>query len=131
MDMLAMVREHLPSFSKTMGIEIESVAKDEVVGYLTVRDDLCTTGSILHGGAAMAFADTLGAVGTFVNLPKGAGTTTVESKTNFLRAAKAGTRLSGRSVPLHVGSRIMVWQTTLSREDGKPVAVITQSQMVL
>lgn len=131
MDLLSTVREHLPPFSTLVGVEIECASGDEVVGTLTVREDLCTTGSILHGGAIMAFADTLGAVGAFLSLPEGRGTTTVESKTNFFRAAKLGERITGRALPLHKGRRILVWQTDLTRADGKPIAAVTQSQMVL
>lgn len=119
-------------FSRLMGVEITSAGPDGVEGSLLVRDDLCTSGGILHGGAIMAFADALGAVGAFATLPDGAGgTTTVESKTNFLAAAKAGTTVTGKSKALSTGRRISVWQTEISREDGKRVAVITQTQLVL
>lgn len=119
-------------FSRLMGVEITSAGPDGVEGSLLVRDDLCTSGGILHGGAIMAFADALGAVGAFATLPDGAGgTTTVESKTNFLAAAKAGTTVTGKAKPLSTGRRISVWQTEISREDGKRVAVITQTQLVL
>ena len=79
----------------------------------------------------MAFADTLGAIGAFHHLPPGAGTTTIESKTNFLAPAKEGSTVLGESTPLHVGRRSSVWQTRLSREDGKLLALVTQTQMVL
>jgi uncharacterized protein (TIGR00369 family) len=85
----------------------------------------------MHGGAIMAFADTLGAVGTVLNLPPGAGTTTIESKTNFFAAAPAGATVTGVSTPLHRGRRTMVWQTQVALADGKPVALVTQTQMVL
>ncbi len=119
-------------FSKSMGIDVTEATKDKVVGTLTVRPDLCTTNNILHGGAMMAFADTLGAIAASLNLPEGAnGTTTIESKTNFLRAATEGSTVTGETTPVNVGRRLSVWQTKLSREDGKPIAVITQSQLVL
>lgn len=119
-------------FSRLMGVEITSVGPDRVEGTLVVREDLCTAGGILHGGAIMAFADALGAVGAFSSLPEGAGgTTTIESKTNFLGAAKVGTIVTGRSVPLSSGRRISVWQTEITGEKGKRVAVVTQTQLVL
>ena len=118
-------------FAKLMGVEFTEATKDRVVGRLLVRDDLCTAGGILHGGAVMAFADSLGAVGAFLNLPAGARTTTLESKTNFLGAAKAGTTVTGVATPVHIGGRTSVWQTRIEGEDGKPVGLVTQTQMVL
>lgn len=83
-------------FAKSMGVEIVEASAERVVGRLLVRPDLCTTGGTLHGGAAMAFADSLGAIGAHLSLPEGAkGTTTLESKTNFLGAAKAGATVTG------------------------------------
>lgn len=96
-----------------------------------VRPDLCTTGGILHGGAVMAFADTLGAVGTFVNLLAGARTTTVESSTKFLAGAPQGTTVSGECTPFHRGRTTMVWQTLAGTEPGKLCAVVTQTQRVI
>jgi uncharacterized protein (TIGR00369 family) len=98
---------------------------------MDVRDDLCTTMSVGHGGALMAFADTLGAVATSVNLPDGAGTTTLESKTNFFAPARAGTTISGECTPLHRGRRTMVWQTRITNADGRLLALVTQTQMVM
>lgn len=119
-------------FSRLMGVEVTSAGPDGIEGTITVREDLCTANSIMHGGAIMAFADALGAVGAFVNLPDGAGgTTTIESKTNFLGAAKVGTTVTGRATPLSIGRRISVWQTEITGEDGKRVAVVTQTQLVL
>lgn len=119
-------------FSRLMGVEVTSAGPDGVEGTITVREDLCTANSIMHGGAIMAFADALGAVGAFVNLPDGAGgTTTIESKTNFLGAAKVGTTVTGKVTPLSIGRRISVWQTEITGEDGKRVAVVTQTQLVL
>jgi uncharacterized protein (TIGR00369 family) len=117
--------------ARTLGIEITEASKACVRGRLVVRPEVCTSGRILHGGAIMAFADTLGATGAFLNLPQGAGTTTIESKTNFISGAKEGTTVTAESTPLHVGRRTSVWQTKITREDGKLVAVVTQSQMVL
>jgi uncharacterized protein (TIGR00369 family) len=118
-------------FPRLMGVEILEAAKDRVRGRLMVRAELCTSGHILHGGAIMAFADTLGATGAFLNLPDGAGTTTIESKTNFVGAAKEGTVVEAEAVPIHIGRRSSVWQTRIVRTDGKLVAVVTQTQMVL
>lgn len=119
-------------FSKLMGVELTSAAKDKVVGELVVRADLCTAGNILHGGAVMAFADALGAIGGFLNLPEGAkGTTTIESKTNFLAAAPEGETVTGTATPVSLGKRLSVWQTALHRQDGRQVALVTQTQMVL
>ena len=118
-------------FSNLMGVEITERTKERVRGRLTVRDDLCTAGGILHGGAYMAFADTLGAVAGVMNLPPGAGTTTLESKTNFLGSARVGTIIDGESTPLHVGRRSSVWQTRITNADGKLLALVIQTQMTL
>ena len=118
-------------FANLMGVEIVEQSKAKVVGRLMVREDLCTTGGILHGGAYMAFADTLGAVAGFLNLPEGAHTTTLESKTNFLGSAKVGQAVTGETTPLHVGRRSSVWQTRLTNDDGRLLALVIQTQMVL
>lgn len=120
-----------PLFPGLMGVEIAEVSPDRVVATMLVRPDLCTTGETLHGGAIMAFADTLGAIGTIVNLPPGARTVTIESKTNFIGAARAGTRVTGETTPFHRGKTTMVWQTQIKNEAGKLCAVVTQTQMVL
>ncbi|ODT84303.1 MULTISPECIES: PaaI family thioesterase [unclassified Phenylobacterium] len=118
-------------FSDLMGVEIVERDKTRVVGRLTVREDLCTAGGILHGGAFMAFADALGAIGGFLNLPPGARTTTLESKTNFLGSAKVGTTVTGEAAPLHIGRRSSVWQTRITNEDGKLLALVLQTQMTV
>lgn len=119
-------------FAKTMGVEIVEASRERVVGKLLVRPDLCTTGGTLHGGAVMAFADSLGAIGAFLSLPEGAkSTTTIESKTNFLGAAKAGTTVMAEATPVHSGKRTGVWQTKITGEDGKAVALVIQTQLVL
>ena len=118
-------------FSDLMGIEVVERGKDKVVGRMVVRDNLCTSGGILHGGAYMAFADTLGAIGAGLNLPAGAGTTTLESKTNFLGGARVGDTITAETTPLHVGRRSSVWQTRVTNEEGKLMALVTQTQMVL
>lgn len=118
-------------FSDLMGVEIVERSKDRVVGRLTVRDDLCTAGGILHGGAFMAFADALGAIGAVMNLSPDARTTTLESKTNFLRGAPASSVVTGEATPLHVGRRSSVWQTRITSGDGKLLALVTQTQMTI
>ena len=118
-------------FPRLMGVEIIEASMTAVRGRLTVRPDLCTAGHILHGGAIMAFADALGATGAFLNLPPSAGTTTIESKTNFIGSAKEGSVVVGEATPVHIGRRSSVWTTRITREDGKLVAIVTQTQMVL
>ncbi|MBX7072322.1 MAG: PaaI family thioesterase [Pirellulales bacterium] len=113
-----------------LGMEFTLVTPERVVATLTVRPELCTVGGILHGGAIMAFADTLGATATVINL-QGGSTTTIESKTNFLRAAPAGTVVTGETTPLHRGGTTMVWQTRVTTADGKLVANVVQTQLVL
>ena len=114
-----------------LGIEFTDVTPDKVVAHLAVRKDLCTIGDNLHGGAIMAFADTLGAVAAILNMPQGARTTTIESKTNFIRGAPIGTRVIGESVPVHKGRTTVVCQTTIRSEAGKLVALVTQTQLVI
>src|SRR6266849_708432 len=101
MDTLTRIKEQMLPFAELLGIEFGSVAPDKIVAETTVREDLCTRPAVLHGGAVMAFADTLGATGTIVNLPAGAGTTTIESKTNFVAPAPLGTRVIGEATPIH------------------------------
>ena len=117
--------------ARLIGVEIIEATKAKVVGRLEVRPEICTTFDTLHGGAIMAFADTLGATGAFLNLPPGAGTTTLESKTNFIGSAKVGSTVTGESLPVHVGKSTSVWTTRITRDDGKLVAVVTQTQIVL
>jgi len=118
-------------FANLMGVQILERGKDRVLGQLEVREDLCTAGGILHGGAFMAFADALGAIGGFLNLPPGARTTTLESKTNFLGSAKVGTTVTGEATPLHIGRRSSVWQTRITDETGKLLALVLQTQMTV
>ena len=120
-----------PLFPGLMGVRILELAPERVLAELEVRADLCTSGGILHGGAYMAFADTLGAVGTLLNLPAGKGTTTTDSSTKFIAGAKLGTTIRGESVALHRGRTTMVWQTSIRNADGKLCAVVTQTQLVL
>src|SRR5579863_5880404 len=131
MDHLARLAELRLPFAELMGIRFVSAAPDCVTAEMTVRDDLCTRPQILHGGAVMAFADTLGAAGTILNLPEGCGTATIESKTNFLAPAPVGTTVTGESTPVHIGKRTMVWQTRVLGASGRPVALVSQTQMVM
>lgn len=119
-------------FARLMGVEILEASKDKARARLPVTADLCTLGGTLHGGAAMAFADTLGAIGGYLALPAGAtGTTTLESKTNFLGPAPQGGAVIGETTPIHRGKRTSVWQTRIETEAGKPVALVIQTQMAL
>jgi 1,4-dihydroxy-2-naphthoyl-CoA hydrolase len=120
-----------PLFPGLMGIALKEASAERVVATMPVRADLCTTGDTLHGGAIMALADTLGAVGTFQNLPEGARTTTIDSTTKFIRAARAGTTVTAECTAFHRGRTTMVWQTLIKSEDGKLCAVVTQTQLVL
>jgi 1,4-dihydroxy-2-naphthoyl-CoA hydrolase len=114
-----------------MGVKFTEAEKDRVVATMVVREDLCTMNNIVHGGSIMALADTVGAAATVINLPAGAGTTTIESKTNFVGPAQAGTTIKATATPIHRGRRTQVWQTRLETDAGKLVAVVTQTQMVL
>ncbi|MFT3800038.1 MAG: PaaI family thioesterase [Burkholderiaceae bacterium] len=118
-------------FSGLLGVKLESVSPDRLVASMLVRPELCTIGDTLHGGAFMAFADTMGAIATVVNLPPGHRTTTLESKTNFLGGAAVGTRVTSETTPFHKGRSTQVWQTRISNADGKLCAVVTQTQMVI
>ncbi|MFV0672919.1 PaaI family thioesterase [Variovorax sp. tm] len=118
-------------FPGLMGVRLTELAPERVVAQMEVRPDLCTAGGILHGGAYMAFADTLGAVGTIVNLPEGKRTTTTDSSTKFIAGARVGTTVTGTSVALHRGRTTQVWQTMIANADGKLCAVVTQTQLVL
>lgn len=118
-------------FPEKLGLRFTSVSKDELRAEIEVTRELCTLPGRMHGGAIMAFADTLGAYGTVLNLPKGHSTTTIESKTNFFSAGTEGGRVTGITTPIHRGRSTMVWQTRVERDDGKLVALVTQTQMVL
>lgn len=124
----AMLQPLLPGL---MGVKLLEVSEERVSAEMEVRADLCTAGSILHGGAYMAFADTLGAVGTVVNLQKGQRTTTTDSSTKFIAGARQGSTVRGESVALHRGRRTMVWHTSIFNEEGRLCAVVTQTQLIL
>jgi len=131
MDALQRLREQELPFAKLLGIRLTAAAPDRVAAAMLVRDDLCTIPAVLHGGALMALADTLGACATLLNLSDGAGTTTIESKTNFLAPAPVGTTVTAECTPLHRGKRTMVWQTRITDANGRLLAIVTQTQMVL
>ena len=131
LDIIAILEERMPPFSKLLGMHFLSATADRVVAEMLIRPELCTTKTILHGGAIMAFADTLGACATVINLQTGSGTTTIESKTNFFAPGMLGTKVTGECVALHKGKRTMAWQTRITREDGRLLAVVTQTQMVI
>ncbi len=131
-DALPRMQQFLESmFPKVLGLKLLEATPDRVRAELTVTPDLCTAGSNLHGGAVMTMADFLGAAGTSLNLPEGAGTTTLESKTNFLAGATVGQRIEATCEPVHKGKSTQVWRTTITREDGRTIATVTQTQMVL
>ena len=120
-----------PLFPGLIGVRLVTLEPERVVAELVVRPDLCTAGGIMHGGAYMAFADTLGAVGTVINLPQGKRTTTTDSSTKFIGGARVDTTVTAESVALHRGRTTMVWQTTIRSQEGKLCAVVTQTQLVL
>jgi len=118
------------TLAEVLGIRFLEATKERVVSELTIRDELRTVGGSLHGGTLMAFADTVGAVATVLNLPAGASTTTLESKTNFFAAGRAGT-VRAETTALHRGKRTMVWQTRITDEAGRLLSLTIQTQMVL
>ena len=130
-DKLQKASQHLPPLMKLLGIELLRVEADLIEARMVAREDMSNGVGILHGGAYMSFADYLGALGTVVNLPKGSSTTTMESKTNFFAPAPVGSTVLGTCTPLHKGRRTMVWQTRLTNPEGRLLAMITQTQMVL
>jgi 1,4-dihydroxy-2-naphthoyl-CoA hydrolase len=130
-DPAAIQQRLAPLFPGLMGVEIVTASPDRIVARLLVRPELCTAGDILHGGAIMAFADTLGAVGTVLNLPAGARTTTTDSSTKFIAAAPVGSTVTGECTAFHRGRTTMVWQTQVRTEAGKLCAVVTQTQLVM
>ncbi|MEB3031023.1 PaaI family thioesterase [[Mycobacterium] nativiensis] len=117
-------------FATALQIEVTELTPQQVGATMAWAPQRCTTAGILHGGALMAFADTVGAVCAVANLPQGASTSTIESKTNFFRAVRAGS-VTATSIPLHVGRTTIVVQTDLTDDRGKPVARVTQTQAVL
>jgi uncharacterized protein (TIGR00369 family) len=130
MDAAALEQAQKGTLADLLGIHFVETGREKVVAELVIRDDLRTVGGALHGGTLMAFADTVGATATVLNLPAGAGTTTLESKTNFFAAGRAGV-VRAEAVPLHRGKRTMVWQTRVTDDGGRLLAQTIQTQMVL
>jgi 1,4-dihydroxy-2-naphthoyl-CoA hydrolase len=120
----------LPAYAQHLGMEIIQAEPDHVVGRLVIGPHHSNGSDRVHGGAIMSFADTLGAIGTVLNLPPRTVTTTIESKTNFLAAGR-GAHLTGDATPLHIGRNTMVWQTTVRDAEDRRIAVVTQTQLVL
>jgi 1,4-dihydroxy-2-naphthoyl-CoA hydrolase len=132
MDRTAELQQQLAGFFPgLLGVRLTRVERDAVHAELTVREELCTAPGILHGGALMAFADTLGGVGTSLNLAPGQGTTTIESKTNFFAPGHTGTTITAECLPLHRGRQTMVWQTSVRDAGGRLLAQVTQTQIVI
>ncbi len=131
MNELEKIRDNPLPFSDLLGIKFLSASPERVTAEMAVHKELCTSPAVLHGGAIMSLADTLGACATILNLKDGQGTTTIESKTNFLAPAPAGTTVRAECSAIHRGKRTMVWQTRVTNADGRLVAIVTQTQMVL
>jgi 1,4-dihydroxy-2-naphthoyl-CoA hydrolase len=127
---LQVIADMQPPFSRLMGTKIVEVTRDRVVAEVVMREELTNRNGRLHGGAVMAIADNLGGTATFVNMPEGAGTTTIESKTNFFAAVPLGDTVRAECTPLHRGRTTMVWQTRIIRGDGKLAAIVTQTQLI-
>ena len=130
-DRLQQIAHMQPPFSRLLGTRIVEAGRDRVVAEVLVREELTNRNGGLHGGAVMAIADNLGGTATFINMPQGAGTTTIESKTNFFAAVPLGDLVRAECTPLHRGRTTMVWQTKITRNDGRLCAIVTQTQMVL
>jgi 1,4-dihydroxy-2-naphthoyl-CoA hydrolase len=130
-DLLKDLEEHSMPFARLLGIRFTSAAPERVTAEMMVRADMCTIPAVLHGGAMMALADSVGAAATMLNLRDGATTTTIESKTNFFAPAPVNTIVTAECVPLHRGRRTMVWQTRVSSAEGRLLGLVTQTQMVL
>ncbi|AZU04530.1 phenylacetic acid degradation-like protein [Glycocaulis alkaliphilus] len=116
--------------ARTLGVVVLEAGPDRVVAEMEVRTEICTLGDTLHGGAMMSLADIAGATGAFISLPEGAvGTTTTESKTNMISSPPVGMKVIATATPIHKGRTSQVWQTRIEREDGKLVALTTQTQL--
>jgi 1,4-dihydroxy-2-naphthoyl-CoA hydrolase len=128
---IQLVADAQPPFSLLLGTKIVEATRDRVVAEVVVSEELANRNGGLHGGALMAIADNLGGTATFINMPEGAGTTTIESKTNFFAAIPVGDTLRAECTPLHRGRSTMVWQTRVTRSDGRLAAVVIQTQMII
>ena len=127
----AMIEQSLSmGMGRALGIKLKKLSRRRLDAEMKVQEDHINRSGRINGGALMAFADILGALGTLANLPEGFRTTTLESKTNFF-AAGEGAKLAATVVPLHIGRTTMVWQTTIKNMDGTKVAIVTQTQIVI
>jgi uncharacterized protein (TIGR00369 family) len=120
-----------PPFAELLGMKVTHLSADRVEAELPVREELGNRFGLLHGGAIMAFADNLGGTATIANLPEGARTSTIESKSNFFAGIPVGDTARAECTPLHRGRTTMVWQTRITRNDGKLAALVTQTQLVI
>jgi uncharacterized protein (TIGR00369 family) len=118
-------------FPQFLGVTLTEITQTRVVGRMEARNELCRSGETLHGAAITALADICASQGAFLNLPEGAATTTIETKTNYISPPRKGEPIMAEATPLHIGRRSSVWQTRVTREDGKLVAMVTQTQMVI
>lgn len=118
-------------FARMIGVRMTNVTKERLEAELLVTPEHCTMPATMHGGAMMAFADNMGGCGAFLNMPEGMMTTTVESKTNFLRPIPVGQKAIAVTEPVHIGRSLQVWKTEIRREDGKVAAIVTQTQMIM
>ncbi len=118
-------------FARMIGVRMTNVTKERLEAELLVTPEHCTIPATMHGGAMMAFADNMGGCGAFLNMPEGMMTTTVESKTNFLRPIPVGQKAIAVTEPVHIGRSLQVWKTEIRREDGKVAAIVTQTQMIM
>lgn len=130
-DSLRAIAEAQPAFAEHLGLKVVSATRDRVEAELTVSPELGNRNGVMHGGAIMGFADNLGGTATFLNLPEGTTTSTIESKTNFFAVIRIGETARGICTPLHRGRTTMTWQTEILREDGRRAAMVTQTQIVL
>lgn len=125
------VADNQPEFAQYIGATLVSATPERVEFVMPVTQALSNRNGVLHGGAIMSLADNAGGTGTFLNIAEGRSTTTLESKTNFLRPIRVGDTARAVSEPMHLGRTMQVWQTTITRGDGKVAAIVTQTQMVL
>jgi 1,4-dihydroxy-2-naphthoyl-CoA hydrolase len=130
-DHVQLIADAQPPFFHLLGGKIVEVTRDKVVAEVVVREELSNRNGSIHGGAVMAIADNLGGTATFINMPRGASTTTIESKTNFFAAIPVGDTVRAECTPLHRGRTTMVWQTRITRGDGRLAALVTQTQLVI
>lgn len=130
-NLAAMLNENNAPFARMIGVTMTLATKDRLEAELLVTPDHCTIPATMHGGAMMAFADNMGGCGAFLNMPEGMMTTTVESKTNFLRPVPVGQKALAVTTPVHIGRTLQIWKTEICREDGKVAAIVTQTQMIL